>query len=310
VSGSGANAGSASGAASGGDSSGGSLPVPGGTFYRTYDLDPGGIKTVAADGGPLNLADPATVSAFRLDKYLVTVGRFRSFRAAWQGGWHPAAASGKHTHLRGGTGLAATTGGFEAGWASADDANVAPTDVNLTCSPYATWTPAAGANEQLPINRVNWYEAYAFCIWDGGFLPSDAELEFAMAGGSEQREYPWGAADPGTNNQFAIYGCNYPAAGGKCTTFASVAPVGTALLGAGRWGQLDLAGDMFQWDLDVHFALANPCSDCANVLPGPFRTRRGGDYSVDMSTLLVAYNPFSEPGYRSDGTGFRCARSP
>jgi hypothetical protein len=43
-----------------------SLEVTGGTYYRTY-----------AYGDPSSYVDPATVSGFRLDKYLVTVGRFR-----------------------------------------------------------------------------------------------------------------------------------------------------------------------------------------------------------------------------------------
>jgi formylglycine-generating enzyme required for sulfatase activity len=36
-------------------------------------------------------------------------------------------------------------------------------------------TSSAGSKENLPINCVNWWESYAFCIWDGGFLPSEAE---------------------------------------------------------------------------------------------------------------------------------------
>src|SRR5437868_1852622 len=40
------------------------LDVPGGTFFRTYTNTP--------DDGVQNTADPATVSALRLDKYLVT----------------------------------------------------------------------------------------------------------------------------------------------------------------------------------------------------------------------------------------------
>jgi hypothetical protein len=54
-----------------------SLQVPGGTYYRTY---------TPSGGSPTNEADPASVNAFRLDKYLVTVGRFRQFVTAWNGG--------------------------------------------------------------------------------------------------------------------------------------------------------------------------------------------------------------------------------
>ena len=85
------------------------LEVAGGAFYRTYDVDPdlGGANWIAPDGGATGLADPATVSTFVLDKYDVTVGRFRQFVNAWNGGagYTPAAGSGKHTHLNGGKGL-------------------------------------------------------------------------------------------------------------------------------------------------------------------------------------------------------------
>ena len=63
------------------------------------------------------------------------------------------------------------------------------------------------------MNCINSYEAVAFCIWDGGFLPTLSEWGYAAAGGNEQREYPWGATAPGTANQYAIYNCYYaPAA--------------------------------------------------------------------------------------------------
>ena len=74
--------------------------VPGGTFSRSYD------------GVSAGYTDPqyrATVSDFRLDKYEITVGRFRQFVAAWDAGWRPAQGDGKHSHLNGGSGL--TTGG-------------------------------------------------------------------------------------------------------------------------------------------------------------------------------------------------------
>jgi hypothetical protein len=76
---------------------------------------------------------------FRLDKYLVTVGRFRQFVAAWNGGagYFPAAGSGKHTHLKGGQGLenSGDPGTYETGWDATNwnnDADINPTNVNLT----------------------------------------------------------------------------------------------------------------------------------------------------------------------------------
>ena len=185
-----------------------SIEVPGGTFNRTYDpeeADGGGLD-VGADGGALGLADPTTVSGFRLDKYLVTVGRFRQFVAAWNGGYYPAAGSGKHTHLNGGQGLqnGGAPGTYETGWDASWDntTDIDPTDANMaqceaTSGQGVTWTSSVGSNENLPINCTTWWEAYAFCIWDGGFLPSEAEWEYAAAGGGLQLEYPWGSTDPG-----------------------------------------------------------------------------------------------------------------
>jgi sulfatase modifying factor 1 len=303
-----------------------SLAVTGGAYFRTYDsvglAADGGYgytATLAADGGPTSEADPATVSSFRLDKYDVTVGRFRQFVAAWNGGWTPAAASGKHTHLNGGQGLAngGSGGGYEPGWVAADDGNIRPTDANLACSPtFATWTTGAGSQENLPIDCVNWYESYAFCIWDGGFLPSEAEWEYAAAGGSQQREYPWGTADPGSANQYAIYGdgegnCYWPTGTlGPCTGVSNAAPVGTATLGAGLWGQLDLAGNMWQWNEDSYASYADPCVNCADLTAGTFRVVRGGLFNYLPSFLLSPSRNFDPPSDRYGLMGLRCARSP
>ncbi|MGH7272401.1 MAG: formylglycine-generating enzyme family protein [Polyangiaceae bacterium] len=295
-----------------------SLPVPGGTFFRTYDpVDASsGQVQLAPDGGPGGEADPAQVSSFRLDKYLVTVGRFREFVQAWNGGagWLPAGGSGRHTHLNGGLGLvdvSAEAGTrYEAGWVAEDDGNVAPTDANLECDPAnsATWTPAIGSQEGLPINCVNWYEAYAFCIWDGGFLPSEAEWIYAAAGGAEQRQYPWGSAAPGTANQYAIYDCYYRGAGPPyCTSVVNIAPVGAAALGVGLWGQLDLTGDEWEWNLDGHSGYATPCSDCA--LLGNFSSRavHGGDFGRDL--IRPSIRGMASSTLRNNSYGIRCARA-
>jgi formylglycine-generating enzyme len=287
-----------------------SLDVFTGTYDRTY---------TNTGAGATGLADPATVSRFGLDKYLVTVGRFREFVNAvsppdGSAGWLPAPGSGKHAHVNGGNGLNATTGGYEPGWVATDNAHVAPTDANLACdATSSTWAATPGTPEDdLPINCVSWAEAYAFCIWNGGFLPSEAEWEYAAAGGSWQREYPWGSADPGTSNEYAIYSCDYPSGAGTCpgAGVANIAPVGTATQGAGFWGQLDLAGELSEWNLDWYAAYVDPCSDCAATAEGVARVIRGGDFAGTLVAALPPYRASYSPSARSASIGFRCARTP
>jgi formylglycine-generating enzyme len=286
------------------------LPVASGSYDRTYD---GG-----ADSG----ADPASVSAFRLDKYDVTVGRFRQFvKVVAVGdagtGWLPAEGAGKHVHLASGAGLVdvdpdAGAGAHESGWSAADDVNIAPTNANLTsCGAASTWTPTPGAQEDAPINCVNWYEAYAFCIWDGGFLPSEAEWGYAAAGGDQQRQYPWGSTDPGTTNDYAVFNCQYPDVATGCGTASGLAPVGTASQGVGRWGQLDLVGELQQWTLDwIRTAYVTPCADGALLTGGSSRVLRGCQFRDPASHLVPTYRDANSPTLRNDFIGVRCARSP
>jgi formylglycine-generating enzyme required for sulfatase activity len=290
----------------GGESCCTSPTVDGGTFFRTY--------TNVGDGGT-STADSANISSFRLDKYEVTVGRFRQFVGAWNGGagWLPPAGTGKHTHLNAGKGLenSGKPGTYETGWLTSDNGNIGPTNSSLVCnSLYATWTSSATTHENLPINCVNWWEAYAFCIWDGGFIPSEAEWRYAAAGGSEQREYPWGSTAPGTASTYAIYGCFYPTSSGTCTDTSNIAPVGSAPSGTGAWGQLDLAGNVSEWILDWYAAYAT-CTDCAYLtLLTAARMFAGGNFENAAFMLLPSDREDLTPTARSENNGFRCARTP
>lgn len=288
-----------------------SLLIAGGTFYRGTDTN-----------------SPATISDFRLDKYEVTVGRFRKFVDGWLGGWRPPLASGKHAHLNSGKGLTNTTGGNEQGWdetsttyvGAPSNGAVEPTgtgaatraawDTNLNCGSSATWTSSVGANEKRPMTCLSWYDLYAFCIWDGGFLPSEAEWEYATAGGSNEWLYAWGNTEPGANASLAIYG-GYYNGNGASSGLLNIAPVGTVAAGAGRWGHLDLAGNVFEWTLDWRQSLFAPsCSDCTQLTPSSHRVVRGGSYCVGASYLQAAFRGYSFPAIRSEDYGGRCARTP
>jgi sulfatase modifying factor 1 len=183
--------------------------------------------------------------------------------------------------------------------------------MDLHCDDYATWTPSAGNQEHLPIDCVNWYEAYAFCIWDGGFLPSEAEWGYAAAGGSEQREYPWGTTDPGSDNEFQIFNCYYPGGSGPpCIDVSNVAPIGTTLEGAGRWGQMDLTGNVEEWAVDwFRDPFAGPCTDCAYLITTPHHSIRGGSFNLPASVVSSTWRDAGLPGGRSQDYGIRCARN-
>jgi formylglycine-generating enzyme len=290
-----------------------SLEVTGGVYFRSYDN---------SGSGPTHESDPATVSGLRIDKYVVTVGRFRQFVKVWRADAcyaTPRAGSGKHTHLNGGKGLAnsESPGSYELGWSASADLFIAPTDANLGCwegDDFASWTSSPGSDETRPINCVNWYEAYAFCIWDGGFLPSEAEWEYAAAGGDKQREYPWGSTEPGSDSTYAIYGCYYDTAKTACgcsaATARNIAPVGAAPRGVGYWGHLDLAGEILEWTLDTMAPYAQ-CSDCAYLTTkyAP-RVERGGYFGGSTSDMLPTRRGDTTPTDRYGSIGFRCARVP
>lgn len=276
-----------------------SAAVAGGTFDRINDSNV-----------------PATVSDFRLDRFEVTVGRWRWFSAAWEAGWRPSAGAGKHAHLNGGSGLAnSAASGYEVGWQTDWASGVDASESLRLSGPYTTWTESAGPNENLPVNYVNWYEAYAFCIWDGGFLPSEAEQNYASAGGGDamgQRTYPW-SNPPGSPSIDCSYANYRGAKGGTFCYEGKLTEVGRfSPKGDGRYGQSDLAGNLWEWTLDWLQYPYSACHDCAN-LPADASTGRvvrGGAFDEDATYQTTAYTQYYAPLRREYYIGARCARRP
>jgi formylglycine-generating enzyme required for sulfatase activity len=95
---------------------------------------------------------------------------------------------------------------------------------------------------------------------------------------------------------------------------SNIAPVGTAAAGAGLSGQLDLAGNLWQWNLDwsAPYATDSDCADCACLTGDANRVLRGGNFSVygGISYLLPPTRNEDSPSDRSYDVGIRCARTP
>jgi len=249
---------------------------------------------------------PATIQSFRLDRFEVANIRFNRFVSAWNQGWRPAPGAGKHTHLRDGAGLMLREDTYETGW---DTAWTAEVDVSAEArtgdgSSFATTTDA------LPVNFVNFYEAYAFCIWDGGFLPSAAEWAYVASGGNEQLTFPWGDELAGTDNRRAVYDCLRTS--GLCQDATSIGPVGSASV-AGWFGHYDLAGNVAE-RVQGGLTTAGTCVDCLELPTTPSPTVdqvRGGAFDSDAGELRNdAVPPTMSRSARSAQAGFRCARAP
>lgn len=276
------------------------MTIPGGTFYRGYDDSPDAYNSVNA---------PATVSSFVLDKYEVTVGRFRAFVNMGLGtkAKPPAAGAGAHPNLPG--------SGWDSGWNANLVADTTAFRAAVKCSAtYETWTDAPGANDNKPMNCVTWHEAMAFCVWDGGYLPTEAEWNYAAAGGSEQRSYPWSnpASSIAIDCSYANYFVNNPA-GTFCVngTTGAVNRVGSeSPKGDGKWGQSDLGGNLEEWVFDGYDAnYLIPCNDCA-VPPNNGGWTRGGRFGSSPADVRTGYRVNYASSDRSSGIGFRCARAP
>jgi formylglycine-generating enzyme required for sulfatase activity len=234
---------------------------------------------------------------FYLDRFEVTVGRFRNFLASyteWRQDGHPRQDEGEHPRI-------ADTG-WQERWnyqlpqeASGLEAEVE----NCFSIPFPNLHDAAAQN--LPMNCVTWFEAFAFCIWDEGRLPTEIEWQHAATGGTlEDRIYPWGDV-PEPISEYAVYDCSLP---------CEIPPVGSKPLGIAFWGQLDLAGSVAEWVFDGGDPYPESCSrDCANTTPEDQRMFRGGSFSNDASSLRSTLRNSASPELRNYFHGFRCARA-
>jgi formylglycine-generating enzyme required for sulfatase activity len=182
-------------------------------------------------------------------------------------------------------------------------------------------TTEVGAFDEsnLPIEKVSFGEAQAFCRWRGGRLPTEAEWEKAARGPSD-RMWPWGndwldrRANHGRAERLA------PSTGqtsldtvDAADGFSGRAPVGSFPAGASAFGVLDLGGNVWEWT-STWFSREPPQAgahyDPRGPASGSERTIRGGGYRSPPSDLRVTRRVGLPPDERLAGVGFRCAYDP
>ncbi len=188
-------------------------------------------------------------------------------------------------------------------------------------------------NHDHPINCVSWDQAKAFCEVSGGRLPTEAEWEFA-ARGSDGRVYPWGDEAPSATMLNACgkecgawqlaskipVGMMYP---NEDDGFPATAPVKQFPKGQTKFGNFDMAGNVWEWTADYYAPYAKESASKPRVMnpPGPSeaelergkpktRVIRGGAFNGSVASWVRPTFRYSDlPEKKSYGIGFRCARS-
>lgn len=248
--------------------------------------------------------------AFQVDQYEVTVQRYRNWLDS---GGQPPCESGTCSLDPGGP--YETTMIWDSAWNSyATELHFDTDNPAGTCtapSPYApptTWAVGAPQNNDYPMTCVSWFQAAAFCFWEGNRLLTQAEWMYvATSSGKRKTDYPWGN-EPPTCSRATIAGCGFPKDVGVDT-----------YEGRTLDGVQDLAGGVYEWVWDVSWISGSPPLDVENYTgPAPSgapatvqRARRGGAFINDASADDLR-NGFGEPfpaGEFYADAGFRCARS-
>lgn len=152
------------------------------------------------------------------------------------------------------------------------------------------------SRQQHPITGVNWEQAFAYCEWIEGRLPTEAQWE-KTARGEKGNIFPWG--DGAADCDLANYG--------GCLDRTS--RVRDNLEGRSYYEALGLAGNVAEWVLDWYDPLYyenSTATDPQGPVTGIERAYRGGGYASPDYHLPSATRFSDDPQENRPDLGFRC----
>jgi formylglycine-generating enzyme required for sulfatase activity len=264
--------------------------VPGGAFLF------GNAETDARDDvadAPVRLA---LLPPFRMDRYEVTVGRWR---AALADGFKPLYAVVPQANE---SALASDTG-----------------PVHREC----TWSVTPQKRETYPLTCIDHASARAFCQFLGGDLPTEAQWEYVAesVGRDSKTLYPWGD-DPAPTCKFAIYARDETGTSQdqECRRVGfGPAPVDTMAQTdvAPGTGIIDLGGNVSEIQLDSFHSFLTNCwasngldsPRCIDPSPMAETSIRGAGWKDPSFNVRIGWREFTNWNNYGSGVGFRCVRA-
>ena len=187
------------------------------------------------------------------------------------------------------------------------------------------YNPSQYVGGDMPVDTVSWEGARNYCKKMGLRLPTEAEWEYAIRGGT-QGEYYWGDNITGKEANFCDSTCDLNNREPNLTDgFKNSAPVGSFPPNA--FGLYDMAGNVSEWVLDwmainENYYLMGPikdpqgprpeldtCSgvDCVGAFSITQKVYRGGAWNQGVSSMRSANRKNAHFQLKADGAGFRCA---
>lgn len=170
------------------------------------------------------------------------------------------------------------------------------------------------APDHWPAVQLSYRDAEAYCRWNGGRLPTEAEWERAARGGRDGEitavaTQPEVAAANGPDERLHAVIPEWEYVPGRDDGFAELAPVGQ--FSANPYGLHDMIGNAYEWTSDTFGDAPYAVSDSVDPvgLPArPLRVVRGGSWGYYPRHHRFSWRgAFESDGFRTASLGARCA---